>query len=137
MRPPATRLVVAVAIGGATGAALRGVLGGLAPEADGALWITFAINVVGAFALAALPALRAVRRSPTLTAGLGAGVLGGFTTLSATSEQARYLLDTGRTGTAAVYLVGTLAAAVVAVAVASRVVGRLTEADPADAGEGG
>jgi CrcB protein len=48
-------------------------------------------------------------------------VLGGFTTLSAYSEQTRTLLDHGQTGTAALYVVGTLAACLVAVTLAGRV----------------
>ena len=49
------------------------------------------------------------------------GVLGGFTTFSATSEQGRSLLADGDTLLAGGYLFGTLAACLVAVAVAGRV----------------
>jgi fluoride exporter len=41
--------------------------------------------------------------------------MGGFTTLSAASEQTRALLDAGRPGAAAAYVVGSLAAALLAV----------------------
>ena len=51
---------------------------------------------------------------------LGTGVLGGFTTLSTYSEQARALAAQGRVGLAASYVVGTLAACLLAVAVADR-----------------
>ena len=71
--------------------------------------------------LALLPALAVVRRRRVLAVGLGPGVLGGFTTLWAYSEQTRALLDHGQTGTATLYLVGTLGACLVAVALASRV----------------
>lgn len=121
MRPaPAPRLVAAVAVGGALGALLRWSLGEAVPDAAGFPWTTFAINVSGSFVLAALPAVATVRRSQLLAVGLGTGVLGGFTTLSASSEQSRTLLADGRTALAAAYLLGTLAACLVAVAVAHR-----------------
>ena len=47
-------------------------------------------------------------------------MLGGFTTLSTTSEESRALLDGGRTGLAATYLLVTLGACLVAVALADR-----------------
>lgn len=116
---PAPRLVLAVAAGGAVGALARwGLTEAWPAEADGFPWATFAINVVGSFLLALLPALAVARRHRVVAVALGPGVLGGFTTLSAYSEQARALLDAGRTGVALVYLLGTLAACLVAVAVA-------------------
>ncbi len=118
--PPLPRLLGAVAIGGALGALLRYVLGELAPDGSGFPWTTLAINVSGAGTLALLPALSAVRRSRVLAAALGPGLLGGYTTLSATSEQSRHLLDQGRPTLAAAYLLGTLAASLVAVLLASR-----------------
>jgi len=118
--PSLPRLIGAVALGGAVGAVLRYALGEVAGDGGGFPWTTFAINVTGAFLLALLPALAVVRRSRLLAAGLGPGVLGGYTTLSATSEQGRSLLDQGRPALAAAYLLATLAACLVAVAVASR-----------------
>lgn len=121
---PAPRLVAAVAVGGALGALARWGLGEAFPaDADEFPWATFAINVVGSFALAMLPALAVVRRSRTAAVALGPGALGGFTTLSAYSEQARALLDADRVGIAGLYLVGTLAACLLAVTVASHLVG--------------
>jgi fluoride exporter len=111
---------LAVALGGAVGAVLRWVLGDLAPDGSGFPWTTFLINVSGSLALASLPLFGAVRRRPALAAGLGPGLLGGFTTLSAYSEQTRALLGDGRAGTALLYLGGTLAACLVAVAAVSR-----------------
>lgn len=121
MRPaPTPRLVAAVAVGGALGALLRWSLGEALPDGAGFPWTTFAINVSGSLVLAALPAIAAVRRSQLLAVGLGTGVLGGFTTLSTCSEQTRTLLADGRTALAAAYILGTLAACLVAVAVAHR-----------------
>jgi CrcB protein len=98
---------------------LRWVLGQVAPDGAGFAWTTFAINVSGSFALALLPALSAVRGKPVLVAGLGPGLLGGYTTLSAYAEQTRSLLADDRVVLAAAYAVGTLAACLVAVGIAS------------------
>ena len=116
---PLPRLVAAVAVGGAAGALARwGLTEAFPSSTDAFPWTTFVINVVGSAVLASLPAFTVVRRRRVLAVGLGPGVLGGFTTLSTYSEQARALIDHGRTGTATVYLAGTLAACLVAVAVA-------------------
>jgi fluoride exporter len=124
-----------VALGGALGAVLRWLVTDLAPGGDGFPWPTFAINVSGTFVLALLPALSAVRRRPALAAGLGPGVCGGYTTLSAYSEQARALLADGRTTTAALYVVGTLAACLVVAALGAHFSTRSQQA--AFAAEGG
>ena len=114
-------MLLAVAVGGAVGAAARWGLGSWFPV-DGPTfpWTTFAINVTGSVLLALLPAWGLVRRHPLLPAALGSGVLGGFTTLSAWSEETRSLLASGETATAAAYLLGTLAACLVGVALAER-----------------
>lgn len=116
---PTPRLCLAVAVGGAVGAVLRYLLGEWVPDGGGFPWTTFAINVSGAFLLALLPALAFVRRSPAWTVACGPGVLGGYTTLSATSEQARALLAADRGVLAASYLLGTVVACVVAVLLAA------------------
>ncbi|MDP3891993.1 CrcB family protein [Nocardioides sp.] len=117
---PALRALAAVAAGGALGAVGRWLIDGLAPLGSGFPWTTFAINVVGSFLLAALPALAVVRRSPGLVLFLGPGVLGGFTTLSAYAEDARRLVDSGQVTLAAAYVVGTLVACLLAVTAAHR-----------------
>lgn len=117
MTPP-WRLLAAVAAGGAAGALLRYLLGEQAPDDGGFPWTTFGINVSGAFLLALLPAVSAVRRRQVLAVALGPGVLGGFTTLSTYAEQGRALLADGDVPLALGYLGGTLAACLVAVAVA-------------------
>lgn len=115
------RALGAVAVGGALGAVARWGLGELVPDGAGFPWTTFAINVSGSFLLAVVLGLAAVRRRPVLRAGLGPGVLGGYTTLSAVSEQSRALLADGRAATALVYLVATALVAVAAVTVGTRV----------------
>ncbi len=111
---------LAVALGGALGAVLRWALGDVVPDGAGFPWTTFAINVTGSLVLALLPVFDAVRRRRILAAALGPGLLGGYTTLSAYSEQTRALLAAEQTTTALLYLLGTLAACLIAVAAVSR-----------------
>ena len=100
-----------VAAGGALGAVLRASLGLAFPTAaDGFPWTTFAINVSGSLLLALLGAVPVLRRHDLMRPFLGAGLLGGFTTLSTTSEEARLLVDGGDPVLAGGYLLGTLAA---------------------------
>lgn len=134
--PPLPRVVAVVAVGGAAGAALRALVAEAAPVAVGGFpWSTFAVNVVGSFLLALLPALGVVRRRPLLPPLLGTGVLGGFTTLSAYSEETRALAAGGHEALAGLYLIGTLAACLLAVALADRLSNR-TERVEFDAEEG-
>lgn len=120
MSQPWPRLLFAASIGGALGALLRYLLGELVPEGTGFPWTTFGINVIGSLLLALLPAIAAVRQRRVLAVGLGPGLLGGFTTLSAYAEQSRALLADGETVVAGSYLLGTLLACLVAVHLASR-----------------
>jgi CrcB protein len=114
-------VLLAVALGGTFGACARYGLGLAFPDsATGFPWTTFAINVAGSGALAALPASGLVRRHVHLPPLLGTGVLGGFTTMSTNVDQCRALLASGRAGIAATYLVGTLACCMLAVALADR-----------------
>jgi len=126
---------LAVALGGALGAVLRWSVGEAFPVGTGFPWTTFAINLSGSLVLAGLPIFAVVRRHQPLAAALGPGVLGGFTTLSAYSDQTRTLLADGQLAVALAYLLGTLAACLVAVALVSR----LYPNDAADefAAEGG
>ena len=114
---PGPRLLLAVAAGGACGAVLRHAVTHARPDGAGFPWTTLAINVIGSALLAGLLLLPLARRSPVWAAALGPGVLGGFTTFSATSEQARALAADGHTGLAGAYVLGTLAAGLAAVVV--------------------
>ncbi len=118
--PPAASLAAA-AVGGAVGAVLRWVLTTLEPAPTGHLpWTVLLINVAGAALLAAVPLLPAARRTPWVAVLLGTGVLGGFTTMSTASTDTFVLLDTGHPGLAVTYAAGTLAAALLAVALVNR-----------------
>ena len=112
--------LAAVALGGMLGALARWALGELFPDGGGFPWTTLGINVAGSFLLALLPALGMVRQHLWLVLLLGPGMLGGFTTLSAYAEQARSLLAEQRPWLAAGYLLGTLLACLLAVAMADR-----------------
>lgn len=101
--------VLLVAAGGAIGAVLRWGVDTAAPDTLFP-WPTLAINVVGAFALATLPALAVVRRSRRVALAVGPGLLGGFTTVSAWAGQVRDLADSGHADLAGLYLAVTLAA---------------------------
>jgi fluoride exporter len=109
-----------VAVGGGLGAVLRWWLGDTVPDGSGFPWTTFAVNVTGSLALACLPLSAAVRHHRLVAAGLGPGLLGGYTTMSSFSEQTRSLVADGHTSTALLYLFGTLVACVVAVELATR-----------------
>ena len=126
---PRTRLLTAVAVGGAAGAVLRDLTTRTVSDGAGFPWTTFTINVVGSALLAGLLALPLARRSRTWAVGLGPGLLGGFTTFSATSEQARALLVDGRTGLALGYVIGTLAACLLAVVLVGSATPALPEKD--------
>jgi fluoride exporter len=114
--PPQLRVaLLAASAGGVLGALARWGLGEQFPVGDGFPTTVFWINVTGSALLAALPAIAVVRRTPWLAVFLGTGVLGGFTTMSAASEQTVILLDHDHTGTAVLYAGGTLLAALAAV----------------------
>lgn len=121
MTPPRLRVVLAAAsAGGVVGSLARWGLTEWFPVTDGFPTTVFWVNVVGCALLAALPALAAVRRTPWLGVFLGTGVLGGFTTMSAASEQTVVLLEREQVGTALAYAAGTLAAALAAVWLVNR-----------------
>lgn len=121
-----------IALGGALGAVGRWAATQTWTDASTDFpWTTFAINVSGSLVLALLPALvllvaACAQRRELITLALGPGVLGGWTTFSAYSEQARALLDAGRPGVAGAYLAGTLAACLLAVALGSAAGAALT-----------
>lgn len=127
------RFVAVVALGGALGSLLRYGLTTAFPDADGGFpWTVFGINVVGCALLAALPAVAAVRRHRLLPPLLGTGVLGGFTTLSTYGEQSRALAAGGHHVLAAAYVLGTLAACLLAVLVAGRLASAVAPGESRD-----
>lgn len=106
---------------------LGGVLGGLAryaatiaePAAPADFpWATFAVNTSGAFCLPLLLTLLACLRPADrlLRPLLGTGFLGAFTTFSSVTTAVDRYVAGGRVDVALTYLIGSLVAALVAVA---------------------
>lgn len=103
---PMIQPVLLAGLGGALGSSLRTLVGLWLPFP----WGTFAVNVLGSFAIGLLaqPLLRAGAPHPAAPF-LIAGVLGGFTTFSAFSLDALRLVEGGRAGHAALYVAGSVA----------------------------
>jgi CrcB protein len=102
------RTLLAVLAGGAAGGLARTLL--VTHEGPGAPWLTWAINVVGAFALGFLLAawVRPGHAPTWVRPLLGTGLLGGFTTFSAVTHAVDRLVADGDAVLAAGYLVATL-----------------------------
>ena len=127
---PPLDLVVLVAVGGALGAVARWSLEHAFAFTPGSFpWTTFAVNVSGTLLLALIPASPWLRHHRVMPPLLGTGVLGGYTTLSTYSEETRSLLASGHVALALTYLLGTLAACLVAVALADLLTTRESRAE--------
>ena len=113
-------LLLAVLLGGMTGTFVRAQLSAALPPSPGDWpWVTFAINVSGAFLLGLLLHTLAltgpdegVRRSVRL--GVGTGVLGGYTTYSTFAVESVTLGETGHLATALGYDAASVALGVLA-----------------------
>ena len=119
-----------VAVGGATGAVMRYLLGAQALRAFGAGWPygTLIANVLGGLLMGALVAVLAARGGPDQEKWrllLGVGVLGGFTTFSTYAVQSHELVRSGHPVLAMAYLGGTVLAALLAVVAGVMLVRRL------------
>jgi len=107
--------LLAVIVGALAGTGLRLGIDALLPHTDETFpWSTLIINVVGAFALGALVARVWPVAPEWLRAGLGAGLLGSFTTFSAVAVSSVALTDAGSWGIALIYLIVTMAAGLAA-----------------------
>lgn len=102
--------LAAVFAGGLLGTAARLGVDALLPHPSTAFpWSTLWVNTLGSFALALLVA-RVWPVAPLwLKAGLGAGVLGSFTTFSAVAVALVSLADAGAWGLAALFAVASVA----------------------------
>ena len=106
-----------VAVGGAIGASLRYLTVVWAARAFGSGFPagTMVVNVAGSFAMGVLAVLLMERFSGAwgrYAPFLLTGVLGGFTTFSAYSLDALYLLERGRHAAAALYIGGSVVASI-------------------------
>ncbi len=133
---------LAVAIGGLVGTGLRLACDLAFPHADGELPVeTLIVNLVGAFALGWL--VGGLWTRPTtpmwLKAGLGSGLIGSFTTLSAVMASLIALTGVGESWLAALYLlvsvVGGLGLAAAGLRIGSLLAHRPMPTEITDAGE--
>jgi CrcB protein len=111
-------VLAVIAVGGVIGAEARYGAGVLLPHASDAFpWSTLLVNALGCLLIGALMAVLTETTAPhRLTRPfLGVGVLGGFTTFSTYAVDVQRLLLADRPAPALAYLVGTVAAALVAV----------------------
>jgi CrcB protein len=93
---------VAVAVGGLAGTGLRLAFDTLIPHRpDAFAWSTVIVNTLGAFALGWLAAGVWHRVPEWVRAGLGAGLLGSFTTFSALALSAVMIAEAGPLATGA------------------------------------
>jgi CrcB protein len=135
------RALLAVALGGLIGTGLRLACDLAFPHADGELPVeTLIVNLVGTFALGWLVGGLWTRPAIPgwLKAGLGSGMIGSFTTLSAVMASLLVLSREGEVWLAAVYLVvsvvGGLLLAVAGLKLGSRLAHRPMPHEVSDAG---
>jgi CrcB protein len=111
-----------VGLGGGAGSLLRWWIGRVVGERyhGGFPLATFLINISGAFVIGYLTILFSVdwrdRFGTALNAGVLTGILGGYTTFSSMQMDAVKLGVSGRNGLALAYLLGSVAAGLVAAA---------------------
>lgn len=133
---------LAVALGGLVGTGLRLACDLAFPHADGELPVeTLVVNLVGAFALGWLVGGFWTRPSTPrwLKAGLGSGLIGSFTTLSAVMASLLALTRAGEPWLAALYLLvsvaGGLGLAAAGLRIGSLLAHRPMPTEITDAGE--
>lgn len=121
---------LAVAIGGSVGAVSRyGLSTWVQSLGAGFPWGTLSVNVTGSFAMGLLAGL--LQRGmlpPDVQALLAVGVLGSFTTFSTFSLETLTLAQDGLWGRAGMYVVASVAVALVAAYVGLRITGSATPA---------
>lgn len=100
--------VLLVAIGGACGSAARYLIVSLVDGRFQAAFPagTFAVNVIGSFLIGGIAAMTDHKGLQLL---LMVGVMGGYTTFSSFSLQSVRLIEHGRWGLAALYILGSVA----------------------------
>lgn len=103
--------------GGAIGAGLRFLVGTALPERGGWPWGTFAVNLIGGFAMGLLAAtLMKGDATEGMRLFAGVGILGGFTTFSAFSLESFRLIEGGQWGVAVLYAIASVVGSVAALA---------------------
>ena len=118
-RSPTWPVLTVISVGGAFGALARYGLASAWPYAPGGFpWATFITNTSGCLLIGVLMVLitHVWSAHRLLRPFLGVGVLGGYTTFSTYVGEVQQLVVAGAARTALLYLVGTVAAALAAVA---------------------
>lgn len=118
----------AIFLGGAVGALVRaGLVEAVGDGAPAWPWVTFGVNLVGAFALGYF-VTRLQERLPLSTYKrplLATGFCGALTTFSTMQVELLKMFDAGRVGLAAGYIAGSVLAGYAGVQLASAMVRRL------------
>ncbi len=105
-----------VFLGGGCGSALRYAVGFAMPS-SAFPWATFAVNVVGSFAIGLFGGWSArFGWSDGVRLALTVGLCGGFTTFSTFSKEALALAESGRWGVFGAYVIGSVLLGLAAVA---------------------
>jgi CrcB protein len=121
------RQLLAILVGGAAGALARtGLVEAWPARAGDWPWVTFFVNIAGAFALGYL-VTRLQERLPLSAYRhplLGTGLCGAFTTFSTMQVELLRMLDQGRGGLALAYALVSVTAGFAAVAVSTAMVRR-------------
>jgi fluoride exporter len=122
------RELVAIFVGGAAGTVIRAALGeAVVTDAGQWPWVTFGVNIVGAFLLGYF-ATRLQERLPVSSYRrplLGTGLCGGLTTFSTMQVEIVSMLDGGHYLLASGYAAASVVAGLVSVQVASAMVRRV------------
>lgn len=116
---------LAVGAGGFAGAALRWLVGLIPVEMRSGFPIkTFAVNVIGCFAIGLITALAAkyFPDNPRLALFLKTGVCGGFTTFSTFALETESLIENGGRAAAAAYIAASLVCGIIAVFLGQKVI---------------
>jgi CrcB protein len=112
------RLLLLACAGGAIGAGLRHLvnIGAVRMLGIGFPWGTFTVNLAGSFLMGLLIEALALRYngSPEIRTFLATGLLGGLTTFSAFSLDFVFLMQRGELAAAALYLIGSVSLAILA-----------------------
>lgn len=119
----APTILAVVAAGGAVGAVARHALDLALPHDAGELpWSTLTANVLGSFLIGLAAVYLVERRHPSTWAYpfVGTGILGGFTTFSTYAVQTRVLVGEDQAVLAVGYVLATLALAVLAARLGTR-----------------
>jgi CrcB protein len=109
--------VFAVGVGGGLGALARYYIAGLVQPAGATFdWGIFVVNITGGLLMGLIVEASALKLNlqPDVRAFLTVGILGGYTTFSTFSLDSVLLLQKGEYGTAAVYIIGSVALSILA-----------------------